>query len=140
MRLVRLIYISQTVSELNEESVANILSTASRNNKEKNITGHLCFNQSYFLQCLEGGSEEVNAIYHKIMKDPRHHHIRLIDFSEIEQRFFINWSAGLNMNSQTKREVFFKYSASNEFDPYTLSAQSTRLYLKELSDIDSRGR
>ena len=67
MFLVRLIYTSKTSSHFGPEDIEGILEKARSNNLKNNVTGLLCFNNKYFLQCLEGSREKVNNTYHQIL-------------------------------------------------------------------------
>ncbi|MGB1801392.1 MAG: BLUF domain-containing protein, partial [Gammaproteobacteria bacterium] len=94
MFLTRLIYTS-TISELfSPDDIPAILDTARNNNQRANVTGLLCFNSKYFLQCLEGSREEVNKIYHLIINDDRHRLVTLLYYGEISVREFGKWSMG----------------------------------------------
>ena len=59
-----------------------------------NVTGLLCFNTTHFLQCLEGSRSAVNATYHRILNDTRHKNIIMLNYCEIFEREFENWSMG----------------------------------------------
>ena len=48
-----------------------ILSVARAHNSEHGITGILCFASGRYMQVLEGGAKEVNALYLKIGADKR---------------------------------------------------------------------
>ena len=48
-----------------------ILSVARAHNSEHGITGILCFAYGRYMQVLEGGAKEVNALYLKIGADKR---------------------------------------------------------------------
>ncbi|MFT6154311.1 MAG: hypothetical protein ACJA1X_001663 [Bermanella sp.] len=54
MFLTRLVYASTISENFNCDDIEGILAVARKNNKQNNITGMLCFNRKYFLQCLKG--------------------------------------------------------------------------------------
>jgi hypothetical protein len=54
MFLVRLIYASTVADTFKPTDIECILTTARKKNKQHGLTGMLCFNSRYFLQCLEG--------------------------------------------------------------------------------------
>lgn len=62
MFLVRLVYASQISDHFSADDIESILKKARKNNKKLNVTGLLCFNRKYFLQCLEGSRTNVNTI------------------------------------------------------------------------------
>lgn len=78
------------------EDIQHILAAARKNNAELGVTGLLCFNRRYFLQCLEGGREAVNTIYHRISNDTRHKKILLLSYDNIQECEFSEWAIFLN--------------------------------------------
>jgi hypothetical protein len=65
-----------------------------KNNSEANITGMLCCDGRYFLQCLEGSRLAVNRTYSKILSDPRHGNVVLLSYGEVASRHFSEWAMG----------------------------------------------
>lgn len=57
MFLTRLIYTSSVSEQFSPDDISTILDAARNNNQKFNVTGMLCFNRKYFLQCLEGSRE-----------------------------------------------------------------------------------
>jgi hypothetical protein len=92
MALRRLIYKSTYETPFTNEFLRSIEEASKRNNAELDVTGMLISNRSSFLQVLEGEQKHVNAIYNKILHDPRHTDIELISYEQIEQREFPDWS------------------------------------------------
>jgi hypothetical protein len=134
MYLTRLIYTSTTSSSFKSNDVENILSEARVHNKKSNVTGMLCFNSNYFLQCLEGCRNEVNMTYHKILNDKRHTNIVMLDYKEIDAREFDSWSMGYLPDSKLTKPINIKYSCSTAFNPYEMSGKSAHLMLLDLKD------
>lgn len=137
MYLTRLVYASKISDDFNNDDIHKIIRKAKNNNSELNITGYLCFNHNYFLQCLEGGRTSVNQIYHKIVKDPRHEDLTIIDYSEINQRIFHDWAMGLYIDSMDNRSLNLQFSKSDSFNPFELSGEGAILLLKHLANQKS---
>lgn len=74
-------YVSTAHKDLREEGVINIMKETDVNNKSRNITGILLFNERNFFQLLEGEKKIIQDLYLKISEDTRHHDI--IQFLEI---------------------------------------------------------
>ena len=92
MHRCRLIYKSKSTSDFpSNEEIRAITKTATRHNAEKGITGLLILSGNRFLQVLEGPYHEVNALFCRIMHDPRHEEIELITFEALETHYFDNW-------------------------------------------------
>lgn len=134
MFLARLIYASKVNDNVNLEEVEKIITTAQKNNTELGVTGILIYNNQYFLQALEGGRNEVNQIYHKILNDKRHSDPTIIDYREIAERTFSDWSMKLYLDTKSKKNLNLKYSSQDTFDPFNLSAESALLCLKEITE------
>ena len=132
--LVQLTYASRTAGILGASDVKDILAASKRNNTPIGVTGALCLNNGIFLQQLEGDKVEVNALYHRILRDERHRDPAILDFSEITHRRFGGWSMGLLSSVEENRQVFLKYSVSREFDPYAMGVAQLRGFFGEIVD------
>ncbi|NMP32521.1 BLUF domain-containing protein [Thalassotalea sp. M1531] len=135
MQLVRLVYVSRKPQHIAEEAITNILSFARSYNIKNNITGILCFNRKYFLQCLEGNRLTVNQTFQRILRDSRHEGVLMLDYREIERREFAQWNMGYVPDSTRTHDIHLKYSSGTEFEPYELSGQSAHLLMLELKNV-----
>lgn len=130
--LVQLTYASRTTKTLAPTDLANILAASQKNNSRVGITGALCLANGIFLQQLEGDRSTVNALYHRILLDPRHRDPAVLDFSEISQRKFSEWSMGSLSSLESNRQIFLKYSRSASFDPYGMNSATLREFFVEV--------
>ena len=135
--LVRLIYASRAKASLGSQDLQGILEQCKAHNPAEGITGMLCHSEGTFLQVLEGGRTEVNRVYARIVADGRHEQIELIDFEEIGQRRFANWSMGLVNVDRVNRALLLRYGAHARLDPYTMPASATLALLTELAESAS---
>ena len=94
MNLVELIYTSRMTKPLSMTDIVELLDKARTHNTRNGLTGMLTFGSDRFLQALEGPPEAVNALYEKILRDPRHDHVRLLGYQAIPHRRFSTWSMG----------------------------------------------
>ncbi len=93
MPLCRLIYQSQTSwDQLTNELLRDLAVKSAKSNQRRHISGLLILSGEKFLQVLEGPSEEVNALYAKLIRDRRHHDLVLISYEQIATRCFEDWS------------------------------------------------
>jgi hypothetical protein len=89
-----IVYMSTSVTLLDDDQLIDILNSARKNNFKHNITGVLLYSEGVFIQVLEGNEADVDAIFSKIQADARHKNmITLID-KPIEQRDFADWAMG----------------------------------------------
>jgi len=91
MALQELIYTSLAVPSASHENVDDILAASQRNNVRREVTGLLLFDGARYIQILEGGTEDIEAIFGAITQDKRHHSLELIHRGNIEARAFDNW-------------------------------------------------
>ena len=134
MFLTRLVYTSTISEKFSSDSISDILETARTKNKESNVTGMLCFNRKYFLQCLEGSRAKVNETYHNILNDPRHSNIIMLDYKEISAREFSEWSMGYMPESSLTSPTNLAFSGTPEFNPYEMSGESAHKMMLSLKD------
>ena len=89
--MYRLIYKSKSIARLNRESIDAITLKSLENNADAAIGGILLCIGDSFLQVLEGPFSDVNRIFMKIARDPRHTDVELIIFHAIDKRMFHQW-------------------------------------------------
>jgi len=134
MHLVRLVYASTISKEFKPNDMDSILQAARNHNHKNDVTGALCFNRNYFLQCLEGGREAVNLTYQMILKDPRHENIVLLGYQDITKRHFMSWSMGYVPEKMLTDDINLMFSDSRKFNPYTMSGESAHNMMLQLSE------
>ncbi len=133
MSIVRLVYISQPTDQFQADDIEKILVSAQANNRAKFVTGMLVFNSNLFLQVLEGGPEQVNGIFSKIFKDPRHRKVQLVNYGPIKKRLFADWSMGYCGDVERIRKQLLKYSQSDSFvNPHQMSPDALLDFLASL--------
>lgn len=86
------IYRSKVTDEMGANDVGDILLTSRMNNQRRSITGALLYRNGYFLQILEGKSEDVDDLVRRIRKDKRHTAFTVLFSGEIGERAFPDWS------------------------------------------------
>lgn len=120
-KYIRLTYASTTTSKpstIREDLVA-ILTEAQHHNFNHQINGVLFYGNDYFFQCIEGEKRHVDALYEKLLKDPRHKHVLLLSYKPISKPRFITW----NMKYVLQEPAILEFFSSNQwprFNPYAL--------------------
>ena len=135
MFLTRILYASTVNEQLKPNDIEDILDKARLNNKKTDVTGMLFFSSNYFLQCIEASRTNVNELYHKILNDKRHSNIVLLDYTEISEREFGDWSMSYVPNMSLTKPINLKFSGSSIFDPYQMSGESVHKMMLELRDV-----
>ena len=93
-QLIRCIYASLAAPSFKEDELPLLLEKARHANAGLSLTGMLLYIGGSFFQVLEGEAEAVDAVYARIMRDPRHTRITLIIREPIAQRDFSEWTMG----------------------------------------------
>ena len=130
--LVRLIYASTATEGVGMTEFKGILQQSQANNTRRDLTGVLAFNSKVFLQGLEGSREQINDLYSRLMRDTRHHTVAILEYAEIEERDWAQWSMGFAAQSADNRALFLKYSGQSVFNPYAMSGSAVKKLLGEL--------
>ena len=92
--MLQLCYASRRVESGNDllQDLSEILATARQFNSEQYIVGVLYYAEGYFFQCLEGRTEVVEALFNRILLEPRHERIYRFPDRIIQQAHFAEWS------------------------------------------------
>jgi len=130
--LVRLLYVSRSVHPETPEQTESILASSREHNLANGITGVLCYGGGIYLQAIEGGRNQVNALYTQIVKDPRHKEVVILDYQEITERRFGGWTMGQVRLDKLNPSIVLKYSETAELDPYAVSGHVSFALLEEL--------
>ena len=138
MRLVQLIYCSRVASGVHGTAITSIVDVSRINNARDGVTGALCFNANFFLQCLEGERSVVNATYARILGDPRHDQAVILRYAEISARDFPDWIMGYVPSSILRGETVMRYGATDRFLPADLGPDSSIALLRDLRDLAMR--
>lgn len=132
MGLVRLIYVSNMTDACDTEALQEILRVSRLNNPSKGITGVLCYDPAFFLQCLEGPRENVNELYSAIAADPRHKNVTLLEYVDTEERLFGDWFMAFLSTDILDKKLLSKYTSTGKFTPYSLDGEQARNFLIEI--------
>ena len=72
--------------------LGELFSQARSHNKKHSITGALLLLDDVFVQTLEGGEDEVQALLERIRADRRHDSLEVLDTTLIDGRVFPRWA------------------------------------------------
>jgi len=94
-RLTRLSYVSfatQRDPAALARDAAEISRLAQKRNAAAGVTGALAAGSGWFAQVLEGPRRALLATFDRILMDPRHTDIRVIEFQPVPSRAFPDWT------------------------------------------------
>ena len=90
--LERLVYRSQATHKLGSLHLFNLLVQCRKRNLSLGITGHLLYTEEIFVQCIEGPSGSIEALWKSLQRDERHHSLALLARGPQTERRFADWS------------------------------------------------
>jgi len=89
----RLKYVSRYAEGLSSADLDGIAAQSAANNANLGITGILLTGGGLFFQILEGPAVAVDALYQKILADPRNQEVLLLGVQEqVPDRLFPHWA------------------------------------------------
>lgn len=87
----RIIYVSQAAGGMTSTDLAVIVEKAQKTNAAAEVTGMLVGHKGWFLQVVEGPTQALAALFHRISADPRHGNIRVLVSEPAQYRAFPEW-------------------------------------------------
>ncbi len=130
--LVRLLYASHAISDSQSAALHEILRQSREHNPRHGITGILCHNDKVYMQVLEGGREPVNALYARILRDPRHTDVVLLHYEEINERRYAGWTMGQANLAKINASTLLRFSDMPELNPHTMSGKNSLALIDDL--------
>jgi len=104
MSIFHLLYRSEASHELAPAQLVYLLQQARAFNHAHSVTGILLHAPGHFLQVLEGGRTEVEALYARIRRDERHRQVLTLTQGQTSRRVFPAWSMGFLAASASEFE------------------------------------
>ena len=122
------------------EQVDEILQVSRRNNERDALTGALIYDNTTFLQWLEGGEDEIRQVFGRISRDPRHGEIKLMTVRKLEDRWFPDWSmtAAVTQDQTLRALKLMPHLSLSRFEPYGWSDEDVTCFMTALSDYLTR--
>jgi hypothetical protein len=102
-----LLYISQASTEMDEQSLTQIVKVSRENNQPLGLTGCLLYQDGYFMQLLEGRRKDVLKLMERVSLDPRHKNVQIVAQGNVQHRLFVDWSMGFQDMSRIEQEPDF---------------------------------
>ena len=104
------------------EDIRDILVIARKFNQKHNIYGVLYYADGSFFQCLEGENDTVKNLYNNIIKDTRHHNVKLLKIEPIKNIKFKSWTMKY-VEASSSIKALFKELNFDQFIPENLNQQ-----------------
>ncbi len=130
--LVRLLYASRAVAAPQAGTIADIMRQSHAHNPAQGITGILCHSDLVYMQVLEGGRDAINALYAKIVSDPRHRDVVLLHYEEINERHYAGWTMGKANLARINPSTLLRFSDMPGLNPHGMSGKNSLALVDEL--------
>ena len=92
--IYQVLYHSRATQPPSETDLRDLLAQAEDHNARHQITGLLLYSAGRYVQVLEGNQADVQALYARICRDPRHAQVVTVSEGPGPQRLFADWSMG----------------------------------------------
>jgi Sensors of blue-light using FAD len=130
--LLNLVYISAATHLLTKEELVALMQKCSQRNVERELTGLLLYKDGNIMQVIEGPAQNVEAVFERIKKDPRHKSLMVLLKEPISSRNFPNWSMAFrDLRSPELRDM----PAYNEFLNTPLNELATPTQSRKLLNV-----
>ncbi len=139
--LTRLLYASTAAKSYNSSELGRILESCRKNNPRLAVTGMLFLDNNYFLQCLEGSRENVNALYRQLLQDSRHENVQILEMKEVTERYFGDWSMKYVPSAAVIKRIM-QETGLRQFDPYAIDNYTVNAMMESFRnyrDADQNG-
>ena len=90
----RTIYMSDARPGFSEDDLKQVLAVSRRNNARAGLSGLLIFHEGRFFQVLEGEPAALQPRYARILQDPRHQNVSVVQDGPAQERAFGRWKMG----------------------------------------------
>ncbi|RYG57796.1 MAG: BLUF domain-containing protein [Alphaproteobacteria bacterium] len=111
----RLVYTSRATSPVDAIALAEL---SRQRNRRTGITGGLAVIDAVYLQYLEGTEEAVEKLFVKILEDPRHCDVKVLERRHTPRRMFTNWRMALLEWTDRTRDIYVSFTPGGKLDLY----------------------
>lgn len=136
--LIRIVYASRATPECManlSENIEQILASAIGNNRPKGITGLLIAHRGWFLQALEGPTDEVHQLFKHICADRRHRDATVLGECAIQIREFGLWSMCARQLSPTDALILGELDRRPTFEPANFPERAVMRLLRTVAGV-----
>lgn len=118
--------------------VEQIINSSIINNYTVGVTGLLLVVKGYFIQVLEGETNELRSTYARISLDRRHQDLHIIAQGPAEERLFGDWNMCARTLKPSDRLIVDALGGRENFNPKDMSAPSIERLLLNVATLQRR--
>lgn len=123
--LVSITYASRPHPSLTLDDVVDLALYAMRRNRENGVSGALWYHESLFVETIESDPKTVEALFARILVDPRHTHVTLLERKVVVDRAYLRWRFHL-LEVDDARETAESVASSQIAIPVALPGGTAR--------------
>ena len=75
----------------------------------------------------------MNRLYSHIICDDRHTNVTLLEYADVEERIFGEWSMAFVRADSLDPKIVDKYASQGSFNPVTLTAEQAQNLFQDLA-------
>ncbi len=132
--MLQIVYASAAAVSFAQTDLVNLLKVARERNAAAGISGMLLYHNKSFLQVLEGPQEQVDALFTKIEKDPRHKNCLVLLRGEIQEKESENWSMGFVDTSKVAAQFPGFIDYVNQLESMSIDKAGARRFLRKFQE------
>jgi acylphosphatase len=130
--LINVVYVSAATQLFSKEDLVALMQRCSEQNAQRDLTGLLLYKDGNIMQVLEGPAQNVESLFERIKKDPRHKGVMVLIKEPIPARNFPNWGMAFrDLQSRELRAI----PAYSEFLNVPLTELSTPAQSRKLLGV-----
>lgn len=124
----RLVYHNRIAAGVDAAALAALVEASRVRNRAAGITGGLILYRGVFMQALEGESVAIGDLFLRLLDDPRHEAVTLVQLAPVGERLLTCAWLTLLDDEDAIEDLLARYDARPPFDPRALDAEAlTRL-------------
>lgn len=138
MANVQLVYVSRRLNGLSADTaqseVETLFTTSTERNLAREITGHLIYDERWFVQALEGEALRIRDLFGRIARDRRHRDVDLLVLRPIRSRTFPRWGMQREAIRPSSHALIERNCSERGFEPRAIPPASIVSLLIDMSD------
>lgn len=120
----RLVYHSRIAEGVGAAELAAIVEASRMRNRCAGITGGLVLYRGVFMQVLEGDSVAIGDLFLRLLDDPRHEAVTLVQLAPVAERTLPEVWLTLLDDEEAVEELLARFDLRPPFDPRALDADA----------------
>ncbi|MGE4291044.1 MAG: BLUF domain-containing protein [Desulfovibrio sp.] len=79
-------------------------------------------------------ARKINDLYVRLLKNPKHHNLTLLEYGYVHRRDFADWSMAAVATAHIPLNLLDRYAVLEKYDPFQMSGDAARTFLLEVAE------